>query len=55
MTEHLINPAGAHIRKIEIHYYIEDGYGHRLEGLRLFDKDNNTLLDCGEWRAPSSN
>jgi hypothetical protein len=43
MTEHLINPAGAHIRSIDIHYYITGGV-NRLEGLRFKDKDASTLL-----------
>ena len=54
MVEHLIKPAGAHIRKIEIHYYIRDGLNW-LEGLRFLDKDNTQLLQCGEFSNPDSN
>jgi hypothetical protein len=53
MTEHQINPAGAHIRKIEIHYFVR-GKTYELEGLRFFDKDDNTLLECGDFSAQSA-
>jgi hypothetical protein len=47
MTEHLIKPAGAVIRSIDILYFIfRDGI-NLLEGLRFKDKDANTLLQCG--------
>ncbi len=51
MTEHLIKPKGAHIRRIDIQY-CKNGV-NPLSGLRLCDKDNNTLLQCGEWEAPN--
>ena len=52
MTEHLIKPAGAIIRSIDIQYLIY-GYGNQLCGLRFKDKDANTLLQCGVLRAPN--
>jgi hypothetical protein len=52
MTEHLINPAEAHIRKIDIHTFISGGL-NKLEGLRFFDKDGKKLLECGEFANPS--
>jgi hypothetical protein len=54
MTEHKINPAGAHIRKIETHNYVSAGGLNKLEGLRFFDKDGNKLLECGKFSNPSS-
>jgi hypothetical protein len=54
MKEHLINPAGAHIRKIEIHYYIDASLGDKLNGLRLLDKDGKKLLECGTFRETGS-
>ena len=52
MTEHLIKPAGAIIRSIDICYYITSGF-NVLYGLRFKDKDANTLLECGIFCAPS--
>ncbi len=54
MKEHLIKPAGAIIRSIDIHYYIHTGVGNHLRGLRFKDKDANTLLECGLFLAPNS-
>ncbi len=54
MTEHLIKPAGAIIRSIDIQYYIISSYGNLLCGLRFKDKDGNTLLQCGNFNAPNS-
>ncbi len=54
MTEHLIKPAGAIIRSIDIQYYIHGSYGNLLGGLRFKDKDANTLLECGYFQAPNS-
>ena len=51
MTEHLIKPAGAIIRSIEIQYCIWEDLNW-LRGLRFKDKDANTLLDCGEFYVP---
>ena len=53
MTENLINPAGAQIRKIETHNYLVGGM-NKLEGLRFLDKDGNTLLECGEFAGQSN-
>ncbi len=53
MTEHLIKPAEAIIRSIDIHYYFNYGI-NSLDGLRFKDKDGNTLLECGVFSAPSS-
>ena len=53
MTEHNINPAGAHIRKIETHNYVSGGL-NKLEGLRFFDKDGNKLLEVGRDFASTS-
>ncbi len=55
MTEHLIKPAGAIIRSIDIQYLINGDYGNLLYGLRFKDKDANTLLECGGFHAPDSN
>ena len=54
MTEHLIKPAGAIIRSIDIQYNINGNYGNLLGGLRFKDKDANTLLECGVFSPPSS-
>ena len=53
MTEHNINPAGAHIRKIETHNYVTGGL-NKLEGLRFFDKGGNKLLELGRDFASTS-
>ena len=53
MTEHLIKPAGAIIRSIDIQYFIDIGTKGLL-GLRFKDKDAITLLQCGEFDQPSS-
>ena len=53
MTEHLIKPAGAIIRSIDIQYCF-NGDGNLLCGLRFKDKDANTLLECGDFRALDS-
>ena len=53
MKEHLIKPAGAIIRSIDIQYGIYDGCNW-LFGLRFKDKDANTLLQCGYFSAPDS-
>ena len=50
MTEHLIKPAGAVIRSIDIQYWIFGGR-NLLYGLRFKDKDANTLLQCGKFYA----
>ena len=52
MKEHLIKPAGAIIRSIDICYYIYDDT-NRLIGLRFKDKDANTLLQCGDFETPN--
>ncbi len=44
MTEHLIKPAGAVVRIIEIQYYINKDGSNGLLGFRLEDKDAKTLL-----------
>ncbi len=49
MTEPLIKPD--HIRRIDIQYFAEGN--NLLYGLRLCDKDDNTLTQCGPWQAPS--
>jgi hypothetical protein len=54
MAEHLIEPAGAIIRSIDIQYYIDSDECNRLIGLRFKDKDANTLLLCGEFNPPSN-
>ncbi len=48
MKEHLIKPE--HISRIDIHYYTGGGT-NELMALRLCDKDNNTILECGMWKA----
>ncbi len=53
MTEHLIKPAGAIIRSIDICYFTSSGI-NSLDGLRFKDKDGNTLLECGVFSPPSS-
>ncbi len=45
MTEHLIKPG--HISRIDICY--NNNGVNLLTGLRLCDKDNNTLLQCGNF------
>ena len=54
MIEHNINPAGAHIRKIETHNYVSGGL-NKLEGLRFFDKDGKKLLELGRDFAKTNN
>ena len=52
MTKHLIKPAGAIIRSIDIQYRRYDGV-NMLIGLRFKDKDANTLLQCGVFGSGS--
>ena len=54
MTEHLIKPAGAIIRSIDICYYASSDGLNLLDGLRFKDKDANTLLQCGALIAPDN-
>ena len=54
MKEHLIKPAGAIIRSIDIHYCIRIDGTNWLFGLRFKDKDANTLLECGVFCPPDS-
>ena len=55
MTEHRIKPAGAITRSIDIQYSYHGLYRiNILSGLRLKDKDANTLLECGVFNPPDS-